>query len=215
MDYLNSDFREGVYRQIYNAALAVARNQQPDVAAYAEDIAQGVVLKFARRQVTRRIENPAAWAAVQARYACMNFANRQLPRARGENVWDKDFWAESVDVNPAIYPYKMVSGADAIEFALSCLSEREREMVHLIEAGYSHAEVAEMLGYAGARSVTTTMSRVRAKIIEHVGGMAEVIDLLTPDVHALRSTMLEAPPARRDDLAYAASGLSHEPKEAV
>jgi len=176
------DVREGVYRQIYQAALAVARNQQPDVAAHAEDIAQGVVLKFTKRQMTARVENPAAWGAVHARYACINFANRQLGRERGENVDSEDFWNEQIDLNPQIYPYKSVAGADAIEYALSCLSDRERELVHLVEAGYSHTEIAQMMDYAGPRSVTTTMSRVRSKIVGHLGGMDEVVDLLTPDV---------------------------------
>jgi len=181
------DVREGVYRQIYRAALAVARNQQPDVAAHAEDIAQGVVLKFTKRHMTARVENPAAWGAVQARHACTNFANRQLRRDRNENVDADDFWNERIDLNPQIYPYKSVAGADAIEYALSCLSDRERELVHLVEAGYSHAEIALMMGYAGPRSVTTTMSRVRSKIVDHVGGMDEVVDLLTPDVMAMCS----------------------------
>ncbi len=89
-------------------------------------------------------------------------------------------WDEETDLNPQIYPYGQVAGADAVEYALSCLSDREREMVHLIEAGYSHAEIAEMMGYAGARSVTTTMNRVRTKILEHVGGRDGLDDLLSP-----------------------------------
>lgn len=170
--------REGVYRQIYDAALAVARNQSPDVAAHAQDIAQEVVMKFANRQMTNQVRNPAAWGATYARYECINYANRGLARKRNENIDDEDFWQERIDVNPAIYPYKAVAGADAIEYALSCLNEREQEMVHLIEAGYSHAEVAEMLGYAGPRSVTTTMNRIRNKITEHLGGEAAVEDFL-------------------------------------
>jgi len=186
------DVREGVYRQIYQAALAVARNQQPDVAAQAEDIAQGVVLKFTKRHMTARVENPAAWGAVHARYACINFANRQLGRQRNENVDSEDFWNEQIDLNPRIYPYKSVAGADAIEYALSCLSDRERELVHLVEAGYSHGEIAQMMGYAGPRSVTTTMSRVRSKIVDHLGGIDEVVELLTPEMMSMCSIDLES-----------------------
>ena len=186
MSISDIDFREGVYRQVYEGAYAVARAQQPDVAAHAEDIAQSVVLKFTKRHMTRQVENPYAWGAVHARHACMNFANRQLPRARDENVWDEDFWEDQVDANPGIYPYKTVAGADAIAYALSCLSDRERQMVHLVEAGYSHAEIAEMLGYANARTVTSTWTRIKAKILEHVGGEDELIDLLGTNVMAIR-----------------------------
>lgn len=189
-------FREGIYRQIYEAAYAVARNQQPDVAAHAEDIAQSVVLKFTKRQMTARVENPAAWGAVHAGHECRNFANRKLPRARAENVPDDDFWNEQKDFNPTIYPYRMVAGADAVEYALSCLSDREREMVHLVEAGYSHAEIAEMMGYAGPRSVTTTMNRVRSKILEHVGGREELDELFV--VEDTLQHMICADPIVRD-----------------
>ena len=171
-------FREGIYRQIYEAAYAVARNQQPDVALHAEDIAQGVVEKFTQRQMTKQVENPARWGAVHAAHECRNFANRQLKRERANRRRDEILWNEEADLNHEIYPYGQVAGADAIEYTLSCLSDREREMVHLVEAGYSHAEIAEMMGYAGARSVTTTMNRVRTKILDHVGGRAELDDLL-------------------------------------
>jgi RNA polymerase sigma factor (sigma-70 family) len=174
--------REEIYRQVLDAAYAVARHQSPAVAAHAEDIAQDVVLKFANRGMTLEVINPAAWGATYARYACINYANRGLAHRRNEQVDDAEYWAERIDINPGIYPYKSVAGADAIEFALSCLNEREREMLYLIEAGYSHAEVAEMLRYAGARSVTTTMNRIRNKITEHVGSRAEVEELLSPSL---------------------------------
>jgi len=183
--------REGVYRQIYEAALAVARNQQPDVATHAEDIAQSVVLKFTKRHMTAELDNPARWGAVHAALECRNFANRKLPRARAENVPDEAFWNDQADINPNIYPYRQVAGADAVAYALSCLSDREREMVHLVEAGYSHAEIAEMMGYAGARSVTTTMNRVRAKILKHVGGREELDELLLPVHYACQMLTLE------------------------
>jgi len=73
---------------------------------------------------------------------------------------------------------KNEAGADTIAFALVCLNDREREMVHLVEVGYPHAEVAEMMGYTGARSVTTTMNRIRVKITEHVSSREEVEELL-------------------------------------
>jgi len=212
MSISDINFREGVYRQIYEGAYAVARAQQPDVAAHAEDIAQGVVLKFTQRHMTRQVENPGAWGAVHARHACVNFANRQLPRARGENVWDEDFWEDQVDANPGIYPYKTVAGADAIEYALSCLSDRERQMVHLIEAGYSHAEIAEMLGYANARTVTSTWTRIKAKVLEHVGGKEELLDLLTVDTFAhLRIAFVDVNPASGPDEGRDVETLSEDP----
>lgn len=175
-------FRDVVYGQIWEGALAVARNQQPDVAAHAEDIAMGVVESFAQRHMTPVVKNPWAWGAAKARYACMNFANRQLARDRRESVDDEDFLVERAARNASVYPYKTVAGADAIQFALSVLSDRERELVHLVEAGYSHAEIAEMMGYGGARSVTTTLNRIRTKILDHVGGEEELYELLTPNL---------------------------------
>lgn len=183
------EFRNAIYRQVYSAALAVARNQQPDVAANAEDIAMGVVERFANRHMTAQVENPGAWAAKAARFACMNYANRQLARDR-RNRADEEIWEVQVEADPNIYPYRVVAGADAIEYALGCLSDRERELVHLIDAGYSHAEVAQMMGYAGARSVTTTLNRIRTKIIDHVGGRDELEDLMGAVVCAMESAPL-------------------------
>ena len=178
LDPSDPRFRDAVYGQIWEGALAVARRQQPDVAAHAEDIAMTVVESFAQRHMTPVVKNPWAWGAAKARYACMNFANRQLARDRRESVDDEDFLVERAARNASVYPYKTVAGADAIQFALSVLSDRERELVHLVEAGYSHAEIAEMMGYAGARSVTTTLNRIRTKILDHVGGENELNDLL-------------------------------------
>lgn len=189
LDKSDPRFRDKVYQQIWDAALAVARNQQPAVSAHAEDIAMSVVEKFANRHMTAQVVNPSAWGAVQARHACTNFANRQLARDRREAVNDEEFWDDRIDGNPNVYPYKAVAGADAIEFALASLSDRERELVHLVEAGYSHAEVAEMMGYAGARSVTTTLNRIRTKILEQVGGEAELQDLLNPSRDMLVAQM--------------------------
>jgi DNA-directed RNA polymerase specialized sigma24 family protein len=189
LDESNPRFRDKVYQQIWEAALAVARNQQRAVSAHAEDIAMSVVEKFASRHMTAQVDNPSVWGAVHARYACTNFANRQLPRDRREAVDDEGFWDEHMDGNPSVYPYKAVAGADAIEFALACLSDRERELVHLVDAGYSHAEVAEKMGYAGARSVTTTLNRIRKKILDHVGGEDELQDLLNSSSDILVAQM--------------------------
>lgn len=187
---VGAEFRNEVYAQVYAGALAVARNQQPDVAAHAEDIAMSVVERFASRHLTAQVEHPAAWGATAARYACINFANRQLARDR-RNHADDGLWEQQVDLNPAVYPYRVVAGADAVAFALSCLSDRERELVRLVEAGYSHAEIADLMGYAGARSVTTTLSRIRAKVISHVGGEGEVEELLSPSLHAMTCQIAE------------------------
>jgi hypothetical protein len=65
------------------------------------------------------------------------------------------------------------------------VSDRERQMVHLLEAGYSRAEIVEMMGYANALTVTTTWNRVKAKILEHVGGEDELLDLGGRDVLAI------------------------------
>lgn len=189
LDPSDPRFRDTVYSQVWDGALAVARRQQPDVAAHAEDIAMSVVESFANRHMTSVVKNPWAWGAAKARYACMNFANRQLARDRREAVDDEDFLVERAARNASVYPYKVVAGADAIQYALSVLSDRERELVHLVEAGYSHAEIAEMMGYAGARSVTTTLNRIRTKILDHVGGEDELHDLLTPNLDPVSMQM--------------------------
>jgi len=172
--------RDGIYWQVYRGALSVARRQSADVAAHAEDIAMNVVMNFTQRHMTDKVESPYAWGAAKARGACTNYANRQLAKRRAEFGSDSPAFNEHVDLNPAVYPLKMTAGADAVEFALACLSSREREIVRLILDGYSHAEVAAFMGYASARTVTTTLTRIRRKITDHVGGQGLVEQLLRP-----------------------------------
>lgn len=50
----------------------------------------------------------------------------------------------------------------------------------------SHAESAGMLGYANARTVTSTCTRIKAKILKHFGGEEELLALLGTDVMATR-----------------------------
>jgi len=87
-------------------------------------------------------------------------------------------------------------------------------MVHLVEAGYSHAEVAEMMGYAGARSVTTTMNRIRTKITEHVGSREEVEELLSPSMDPVFAQIAFEPLAPNAFL-LPVDGVEEEPETEI
>lgn len=167
------------------AALRMAKRQSSFVAAQADDIAMSVVEKYIVASRERQIDDPAAWAASTAYWLSTDLANNAKAQRDREKSVDAEHAPEQIDLDPYRYPFRRVSGEDAVDYVLSCLNDRERRLVALVSEGYSHAEIATLLGYSGARSVTTTLNRIRAKIDDHIGGEEERILLLEPSLQAL------------------------------
>ena len=155
---------------VRQTALTTARRQSALVAAQAEDIAMAVVEKFLVASREGRIEEPLGWARSTAHWMSTDLAKRQKAQRDHEESTDSENASDPVDVNPYGYPLRHVAGADSVDHALSCLSDRERQLVMLVDEGYSHAEIAQIMGYSGARSVTTTLNRIRDKVDTHLGG---------------------------------------------
>lgn len=153
-----------VVEVVYQSALRVARRQSAAVVSYAEDIAMEVVLAFL--ETTDEVTSPAGWAATRARFLSTNVANRKVRRA-AELVWLDE--GDGIDIwsrDPNHDPYRVVAGAEAYDRVRSVLSAREQEVLRLVAEGYSHDEIAQELGYASNRVVTTTVSRARRKVLD-------------------------------------------------
>jgi len=153
-----------VVEVVYQSALRVARRQSAAVASYAEDIAMEVVLAFL--ETTEEVTSPAGWAATRARFVSTNVANRKVRRA-AELIWLDE--GDGIDIwsrDPNHDPYRVVAGAEAYARVRSVLSDREQEVLRLVAEGYSHDEIAQELGYASNRVVTTTVSRARKKVLD-------------------------------------------------
>lgn len=180
---------------VRQAALRMAKRQSSFVASQAEDIAMSVVEKYLLALRERPIDDPAAWAASTAYWMSTDLAKQAKAQRDHEQSSDTDDAPEQIDIDPYSYPFRVVAGENSVDYVLSCLTERERQLISLVSEGYSHAEIATMLGYSGARSVTTTLNRLRAKVDEFIGSEEERTLLLTPALQALelRSELLSAP----------------------
>ena len=185
---------------VRQSALRVARRQSSVVAAQAEDIAMSVVEKYLIALRERQIDDPGAWAASTAYWISTDMANQAKAQRDHEEPSDREDAPEQIDVDPYSYPFRQVAGKNSVDFVLACLTDRERELITLVSEGYSHAEIATKLGYSGARSVTTTLNRIRAKVDEQLGGDEERILLLEPTLQALalRAEPLDSPDAGSD-----------------
>lgn len=191
---------EATLEIVRQSALRMAKRQSSFVAAQADDIAMSVVEKYILASRERHIDDPAAWAASTAYWMSTDLAKQVKAQRDQEESSDSENAPEQIDVDPYSYPFRRVAGADSVKYALSCLTERERQLVELVDAGYSHAEIATIMGYSGARTVTTTLNRIRDKIDAHVGGEDERALLLEPALQALelRSELLGAPDDEED-----------------
>lgn len=138
------------------------RNSNPLVRANAEDIAQEVGIKFIRASAAQDIENPAAWAITASRNLAINLINRN--REVAKDMADEvnrgifQFVAEGMATSYVAIIRQQVARLDAQ------LDDTEREFLDLVAEGYSHAEIAEIMGYKNANSVKATLHRKRAAL---------------------------------------------------
>lgn len=170
---LQGSARTLAVHEVHQAALRVARrNGDPAIREQAEDIAQDVSLAFTRGGHWLDVERPAAWATRAAQLRILN-VRRDRERA---DAMDPDDTAllNVIDLDPNMSPSLVVGARMHAAQLLEALTPRERELLRLVAEGYSHAEIAERMGYRGPRSVTTLLNRVRAKVLAAIGGSAHV-----------------------------------------
>lgn len=152
---------------VQRAAEAVARrNRNPAIRQAAEDIGQDVVAAFVARALDRGCDDPAAWGAVVARNRIVDL----LRRGRWTTPVDWDAatgtaWQAVLERGaPASDPALLATARVDADRLLRRLNERERQLLLLVAQGYPHREIAEILGYANARTVTATLHRIRSAL---------------------------------------------------
>ena len=155
--------------QVHQTALRIARrNNDYGIRQMAEDIAQDVSLAFTRGRHWTTVENPAAWATLATKRRILNIV-RDRDRAIAMDPADQLVTA-IIDGDPNISPSLVVGARMHAAQLLGRLTPRERELIELVAKGYSHAEIAERMGYRGPRSVTTLLNRIRGRVIDAIGG---------------------------------------------
>lgn len=136
------------------------------VRQHAEDLAQEVAIKYAAAAAAAEepIANPAAWANVAAGRLAINLIH-SLDRGPldAAALEAHDNLAQSIakglgTSQPAI-------ARQQADLLLAQLNDRERELFQLLADGYDNTEIAEIMGYAGADTVKSIVSRKRKQLI--------------------------------------------------
>jgi RNA polymerase sigma factor (sigma-70 family) len=136
------------------------------VRAHAEDLAQDVTLAFVVAADRETIDNPAAWGNHAAGNAALKFIrDHKAPHPDDEET--ERAVQQFVLEGRATSDLAMIK--QQADLLMSQLDDREREFVTLVAFGYSQAEIADIMGYAGADTVKATLHRKRATLL----GIAE------------------------------------------
>lgn len=127
----------------------------------AEDLAQEVFI----RAMTHRPEKPRAWIFAVAANLARDEARAAVRRKKHLTLLSNDPMAVA---RPGIGAEEAVERDEQltqVRTALDSLSERDREVLLLWDAGMSYVEIAEQTGLA-VGAVGTTLARARRRLVE-------------------------------------------------
>lgn len=146
----------------------LGRNSSNLVRMNAEDLAQEVCISFMRAAAREQIDNPAAWAVTAAKNLAINLVQRNR-----EDVADLED-----EVNQDVFHF--VAEGMATSYAalvrqqaallMTQLDDNEKDFITLVAMGYSHAEIAGIIGYANADTVKATLYRKRKELLAAAEG---------------------------------------------
>jgi RNA polymerase sigma-70 factor (ECF subfamily) len=125
----------------------------------AHDLAQETFVRALRHDP----EQPRAWLFSVARNLARDEARTAIRRRRHlalVRIEESDRVAEGVDQE-----MERTERHQAVEAALDRLSERDREVLLLWDAGLSYDEIAEQTGLARG-AIGTTLSRARRRLVD-------------------------------------------------
>jgi len=148
----------GVYRETFADLVRFLHRKVWD-ADRAQDLAQEVFV----RALGQDPDNPRAWLFTVAANLARDEARaavrqrRHLTLIRGE--------AEQTTASDPAEEFEHSQQVEAVRRALGQLSERDREVLLLWDAGFNYEEIAEQTGLA-AGAIGTTLARARRRLVE-------------------------------------------------
>ena len=134
------------------------------VRQHAEDIAQEVAIKYAAAAAEEPIANPAAWANVAAGRLAINLIH-SLDRGPLDAIALEAHHNLAQSIAKGLGTSQPAIARQQADLLLAQLNDRERELFQLLADGYDNAEIAEIMGYAGADTVKSIVSRKRKQLI--------------------------------------------------
>jgi RNA polymerase sigma-70 factor (ECF subfamily) len=153
-----------VYQEVYPGLVRYLHSKVWD-ADRAAELAQEVFV----RALAARPDNPRAWLFTVAANIASDETRHVLRRRKHLALLKLEAAAEPPRVDP-VAAMQREERAEAVRRALDALSERDREVLLLRDAGLSYPEIAERTGLA-VGAVGTTLSRARKRLVEAHGSL--------------------------------------------
>lgn len=121
-------------------------------------------------------ENPHSWIAVALQNKIYDFSRRKHHKDRVDlGAGNQANSPENSDFNPMENLLLMQNTSQTfflkqlLRDIIDSLSERELELLLAAAEGLSHQEIADLLGYASAATVTQTLFRLRDRLRQEFG----------------------------------------------
>jgi RNA polymerase sigma-70 factor (ECF subfamily) len=124
----------------------------------AQDLAQDAFVRALRHEP----DNPRAWLFAVARNLARDEARTALRRRRHLSLIQAETVESEADIEPEL---ERSERHEAVRQALRGMSERDREILLLWDAGLSYDDISSETGLARG-AVGTTLSRARRRLVE-------------------------------------------------
>lgn len=128
---------------------------------HARDMAQEVFVRALRHNP----ENPRAWLFQVAANLARDEARLVIRRKRHLALLRTDVEAQAESMATPAQELEEKERRERVRQALEALSDRDREVLLLWDAGLSYPEIAEQTGLA-VGAIGTTLSRARKRLVE-------------------------------------------------
>jgi RNA polymerase sigma-70 factor (ECF subfamily) len=148
-----------VYQEVYPSLVRYLHSKVWD-ADRAAELAQDVFV----RALAARPDNARAWLFTVAANIAHDETRHVLRRRKHLALLKLEATAEPPRVDP-VAVMQREERAEAVRRALDALTERDREVLLLRDAGLSYPEIAERTGLA-VSAVGTTLCRARKRLVE-------------------------------------------------
>ena len=148
-----------VYQEVYPGLVRYLHARVWD-ADRAAELAQDVFV----RALAARPDNPRAWLFTVAANIANDETRLVLRRRKHLALLKVEATSEPARVDP-VADMQREERAEAVRRALDALTERDREVLLLRDAGLSYPEIAERTGLA-VSAVGTTLCRARKRLVE-------------------------------------------------
>lgn len=150
---------EQLYATTYTAVVRFLYRKVWD-ADRAQDLAQEVFV----RALAHRPDKPRAWVFAVAANLARDEARAAIRRRRHLTLLKSDLAAQPAQTPPADHAVEYDEQVAAIQEALQTLTDRDREILLLWDAGLSYPEIATQTGLA-VGAVGTTLARARRRLV--------------------------------------------------